>query len=59
MDLYGQASINQANAQSQNVRSLNESANDFNNSLASQADAAKTAGDSEATDVLQKNLVSN
>ena len=58
MDLYGQASINQANAQSQNVRSLNESANDFNNSLAAQADAAKTAGDSEATDVLQKNLVS-
>ena len=56
MDLYGQASINQANAQSQNVRSLNESANDFNNSLAAQADAAKTAGDSACPSPRKSNI---
>ena len=55
MDLYGQASTGQANAQTQMIRSMNQSSIDFNKSLAAQADAAKTASDSEATDVLQKN----
>jgi hypothetical protein len=58
MDLYGQASTGQSNAQTQMIRSMNQSSIDFNKSLAAQADAAKTASDSEATDVLQKNLLS-
>tara|TARA_R110002167_G_scaffold87271_1_gene236006 strand:+ start:1540 stop:2241 length:702 start_codon:yes stop_codon:yes gene_type:complete len=58
MDLYGQASTGQSNAQSQMIRSMNQSSIDFNKSLAAQSDAAKTASDSEATDVLQKNLLS-
>ena len=58
MDLYGQASTGQVNAANQMIRSMNESATDFNASLSAQADAAKTASDSEATGVLEKNLLS-
>mgnify|MGYP003634540709 FL=1 len=58
MDLYGQASTGQVNAANQMIRSMNQSATDFNASLSAQADAAKTASDSEATGVLEKNLLS-
>lgn len=58
MDIYGGASISQANSQINRIRAINQNSTDFNKSLAAQADAAKTASDSEATGVLEKNLLS-
>lgn len=58
MELYGGASISQANAQTNEARQLSRANQDFNNSLAEQLDTTNLELDQDKQSKLNKNILS-